>query len=334
VASRIDDSTIRPRSRSSAPVRRRSAVTGRPPPRRRGARASAGVHRRRRALAIVGLVLLAIAVAAVAGGGASERKRSEASSPPGLFDRIRTLAGTGPGSLLADRERALNAAVTRTLAYTPYVRVAGAQHREIALTFDDGPGPYTPEVLSILEHEDVPATFFEVGFEEQWFHDSTTRIAHDGDVIGDHTERHAPMAQLSPADQESQLLEQAAAIGRYGGRFPRLFRPPYGVWNAATLTLLARYRMLMVLWTVDTDDYEQPGVTAIVDSVLDGARPGAIVLLHDAGGNRTDTVAALPIIIHDLRARGYKLVTVPQLLLDNPAPRDQDIVGVTGLSGG
>ena len=85
----------------------------------------------------------------------------------------------------------------------------------------------------------------------------------------------------------------------------------------------------MVLWTVDTSDYREPGVAAIVHPAVSGARPGAIILMHDAGGNRSETVAALPIIIKRLRARGYKLVTVPKLLLDNPPPANQQITSVT-----
>ena len=73
------------------------------------------------------------------------------------------------------------------------------------------------------------------------------------------------------------------------------------MWNATTLALLHRYRMLMVLWTVDTNDYRLPGVPAIVEAAVDGARPGAIILLHDAGGDRSETVAALPKIIRELR---------------------------------
>jgi peptidoglycan/xylan/chitin deacetylase (PgdA/CDA1 family) len=235
---------------------------------------------------------------------------------------------------VAAREAAAeNAAIDRTLAYTPYVRIAGAQHREIALTFDDGPGPYTPQILSILHRDHVPATFFEVGVEERYFYSWTAAIAADGDVIGDHTEAHAQMSKLSPAGQRAQLLEQARSIGRYGARFPRLFRPPYGLWNAATLRLLHRYRMLMVLWTVDTNDYRKPGAGAIVRAAVAGARPGAIILLHDAGGNRSQTVAALPRIIAALRRRHYRLVTVPRLLLDNPAPRVQNIAAVIGTGG-
>jgi peptidoglycan/xylan/chitin deacetylase (PgdA/CDA1 family) len=161
--------------------------------------------------------------------------------------------------------------------------------------------------------------------EEQYFHASTAQIAALGDTIGDHTETHAPMSKLSKRDQRAELLQDTAAIGNWGAPFPRLFRPPYGTWDDTTLALLHRYRMLMVLWTVDTGDYRQPGVKAIVRATLDGAKPGAIILLHDAGGNRAQTVAAVPRIISALRKRGYELVTIPRLLLDNPPPHDQRI---------
>jgi peptidoglycan/xylan/chitin deacetylase (PgdA/CDA1 family) len=169
--------------------------------------------------------------------------------------------------------------------------------------------------------------------EEQYFHGSTTAILTMGDPIGDHTETHASMAKLSKRQQRQQLLEQTAAIGHLGAPFPRLFRPPYGTWDDTTLDLLHRYRMLMVLWTIDTNDYREPGVKAIVHAAVDRARPGAIILLHDAGGNRYETVQAVPKIIAALRARGYRFVTVPRLLLDNPAPHDQQITQAE-LSGG
>jgi peptidoglycan/xylan/chitin deacetylase (PgdA/CDA1 family) len=298
-------------------------------------RSMAPHHRRRRWLAALSLVALVLAaVLVVAGGGGTVRAPSVASpAPEGFFDRIRELAGSAAGSLAAREAAAENAAINRTLAYTPYVRIAGSQHREIALTFDDGPGPYTPQILATLKRHDVPATFFEVGVLERYFYGSTSAILAAGDAIGDHTEGHVAMSRLSVAGQRSQLLSDALAVQRRGARFPRLFRPPYGMWNRTTLALLRRYRMLMVLWTVDTGDYRRPGVKAIVRTVLSGARPGAIILLHDAGGNRSQTVKALPRIIAGLRRRGYRLVTVPRLLLDNPAPRGQNVAAVIGTGG-
>lgn len=273
-------------------------------------------------------IVLALAAAWVAGGGGAAHP--VANHPPAVFfARLKTLAGMGPGSIGA----AENAGVDRALTYTPYVRVAGSEHREIALTFDDGPGPYTPEIISILQRHRVPATFFEVGVLDRYFHASTSRILAAGDVIGDHTFHHAPMGRLSPRDQHAELSEGARAVQRYGAPFPRLFRPPYGLWNRGTLALLRHYRMLMVLWTVDTNDYRLPGSAAIVRAALTGAKPGAIILLHDGGGNRSETAAALPKIIAELRARGYRFVTVPRLLLDNPPPRDQDVYSLIGHGG-
>jgi peptidoglycan-N-acetylglucosamine deacetylase len=289
-------------------------------------------HRRRRAAALAAVAVIALVVGAVAGAsaGGGSHHAPKLTATGGYLRRIRALAGNGAGSFAVAQRAAETAAITRTLAYTPYVRRAGTQHKEIALTFDDGPGPYTPQILSVLERLHAPATFFEVGLEERYFHASTAKIVARGYPIGDHTQNHENMGKLSPKQQQSQLLQETVAIGNSGAPFPRMFRPPYGLWDNATLKLLKRYRMLMILWTVDTDDYELPGVSAIVNAAVRGARPGAIILMHDAGGNRSETVAALPGIIHQLRKRGYKLVTIPRLLLDNPAPKRQNVYLLSG----
>jgi peptidoglycan/xylan/chitin deacetylase (PgdA/CDA1 family) len=301
------------------------------PSRTRGRGAPLPHHRRRRAMALGLVAAIALIVgAAVGAGGAGAPTHLAVHAHASYFSRIQTLAGTGVGSFSAVEQTAQNTAIDRTLAYTPYVRIAGKQHREIALTFDDGPGPYTPQILAVLAREKVPGTFFEVGESEKYFHASTAQIVARGYPIGDHTETHPMMSKLSARDQQAELLRQTAQIGDFGAPFPRLFRPPYGLWNASTLRLLKKYRMLMVLWTVDTNDYEQPGVQAIVHAAVSGAQPGAIILMHDAGGTRTETVQALPVIISKLRARGYKLVTVPRLLLDNPASANQDIDALGG----
>jgi peptidoglycan-N-acetylglucosamine deacetylase len=271
---------------------------------------------RRRAAARVAAVLLIAAVVAVVltqvfGRGATGRssRRLEAS--------VRPVLSRGPSRA--------NEAIDRLLRRQPFITAGGPERREIALTFDDGPGPYTPRLLDELERLHVPATFFEIGFMFRWFHGSAVRELHTGDVIGDHTETHPPMALLSSSAQQAQIVDQTEWVRKYGGPFPRLWRPPYGSYNATTLQILRRLHMLMVLWTVDTHDYLRPGVATIVRRALAGARPGAIVLMHDAGGDRTQTIAALPLIVHALRAHGYRLVTVPQLILDDSPRHPQQL---------
>lgn len=292
-------------------------------------------HRRRRALAVAGglVLILIVVVAAVESGGAALRPPAPGAGQAGYLRSIQTLTGNGAGSVAARESAIQSAAIDRTLRYTPYVRIAGSQHRELSLTFDDGPGPYTPEIVAVLQQENVPATFFEVGVEERYFHAWTSEIVADGYPIGDHTFNHAAMSTLKKRQQQAQLVDEITATRAYGAPVTRLFRPPYGMWNSTTLSLLHQDRMLMVLWSVDTNDYRRPGVQAIVDAAVRGARPGAIILLHDAGGNRTQTVVALPKIIDALRQRGYRFVTVPQLLVDNPPPADQQILTVRGSGG-
>jgi peptidoglycan/xylan/chitin deacetylase (PgdA/CDA1 family) len=283
-------------------------------------------YRRRRlgAALVVALLAIVLVVALAASHG------SGAPSPAGA-DGHRPLAAAPSAPALDTRERD-EKAVSSVLAYTPFIRSGAGGKREIALTFDDGPGPYTPQVLDVLEREHVPATFFVIGVELRYFSASTVREIRDGFVIGDHTETHPMLAHLSAHDQREELFEQAARIELLGAPRPTLFRPPYGSFNQTTFALLHQMHMLMVLWSVDTDDYEQPGVEVIVHRALEGAAPGAIILMHDAGGDRAQTIAALPTIIGALRKRGYRLVTVPQLLHDDPPPAGQPLP--TNLSGG
>jgi len=274
-------------------------------------------YRRRRAGAGV-VVLLALAAILIVLASSGHR----ASAPP--------LQASGRVSHVRVRPRkdtiqAGEAAVANVFAYTPFVKQGSERARDIALTFDDGPGPYTPALLSVLERLRVHATFFVIGEELRYFSASTVREIEDGDVIGDHTETHLALASLSAHDQHEELFEQILHIEALGGRRPTLFRPPYGSFNHTTIHELHALHLLMVLWSVDTGDYQKPGVPVIIERVLAGAHPGAIILMHDAGGDRTQTIAALPTIIHDLRARGYHLVTVPELLIDDPPPAGEPL---------
>lgn len=223
-------------------------------------------------------------------------------------------------------------AIDDVRAYAPAVVSGGDRGKEVALTFDDGPGPYTARLVQTLDRLHVHATFFTVGSQEQYFAAGTAAALAAGDAVEDHSESHPMMGKLSPHDQYEQLFEPMARIEIAGGTRPRLFRPPYGSFNATTFRELRRLHLLMVLWSVDTGDYARPGVQAIVQSALAGAKPGAIILMHDAGGDRSETIAALPEIVSGLRKRGLYPVTVPRLLLDDPPPHGQRIP--TSLTGG
>jgi peptidoglycan-N-acetylglucosamine deacetylase len=276
------------------------------------------VRRLRRGAALV-LGALVVAILLVRAGS----NRQQALPAPAATKQVK--ARTLPARAAGLPEDDQNAAVSSVLAYTPFVKEGADHGRDIALTFDDGPGPYTPGVLSVLERLHVQATFFVIGAMLRYFSASTVRAIKDGDVIGDHTETHPEMALLSAHEQYEELFEQIARVELLGGPRPVLFRPPYGSFNATTMRELHRLHLLMTLWSVDTGDYLQPGVSVIVQRVLAGAHPGAIILMHDAGGTRTETIEALPTIIDDLRARGFHLVTVPQLLHDDPPPAGQPL---------
>jgi peptidoglycan/xylan/chitin deacetylase (PgdA/CDA1 family) len=214
-------------------------------------------------------------------------------------------------------------AIKRVLAYTSYVELAGRRRAEVALTFDDGPSQYTRAILRILRRTRAPATFFVIGRWARRYPRLVAAEARDGFEVGDHTETHPFLSLLSPAAQKAQIVQAGDRVRRAGAPYPRLFRAPYGSFDQATLQILGERGLLMVLWSADTKDYSRPGAGKIIYSAVSGGQPGAIILMHDGGGNRSQTVAALPRIILRLRQRGFRLVTVAQLVADDPPPNRQ-----------
>ena len=224
------------------------------------------------------------------------------------------------------------------LAYTPYISRGSARRREIALTFDDGPGPYTAHLLRQLRRLRAPATFFYVGQQLRYWGPALRSELKHGFAVANHTENHPMLRHLNARAQRSQILKATKAAAGWGAPPPRLFRPPYGSYDATTLKLLRRMRMLMVLWTTDTGDFRRPGTKVIVQTALRGARPGAIILMHDAGGIRDQTIVALPPTVTDC-ALVVKTRTGPAVimtLLDAPEagvrvavklPRPGDLIG-------
>jgi peptidoglycan/xylan/chitin deacetylase (PgdA/CDA1 family) len=286
-------------------------------------------RRRRRLTTLAGLALAAIAVAlvasVVAGGGGR--------SPHATTSVVATAVPTTPAvhrvshhasHAATTGEAALElAAIRRAAAANDYVVRGSAHKRLVALTFDDGPGPTTPRILAWLKAHHVPATFFLIGASARAQPKLVREEVAAGDAVGDHTETHADLGRLSVADQQNQISGGEQAITAITGRHVRLFRPPYGSFDPDTLGLLRNAGLLMVLWTVDTKDYSMPGVDKIVFTALSGARAGTIILFHDGGGDRSQTLAALPRIVHRLRIKGYRLVTVPKLLVSDPVPANQ-----------
>jgi peptidoglycan-N-acetylglucosamine deacetylase len=284
------------------------------------------VYRRRRAVAvIVALAFLALAVAALGSHGGGKHTTAKAAAHARVA--VKRTAVEEQALTKAAEEKAID----HVLSYTPAITAGGPHGNELALTFDDGPGPYTQQLVGVLDRYHVHATFFAIGEEERYFSPGTLAELRSGDVVGNHTETHPMMASLSAHDQYEELFEQIARIELLDGPRPRLFRPPYGSFDTTTFRLLHKLHLLMVLWSTDTEDYTLPGVQAIEQSALAGAHPGAIILMHDAGGNRSETIAALPTIIEGLRRKGLHPVTVPRLMLDDPPTPGQPIP--TSLAG-
>ena len=186
-----------------------------------------------------------------------------------------------------------------------------AAGKMVALSFDDGPSIYTPQVLSILNHYGVHATFFEIGEEVATYPGNSRKVIASGDAIGNHTWSH-PV--LTVANVGRQVSRAEAEIDRTTGYQPCLLRPPYGDGSPAVISAVRRMGLLSIIWDVDPRDWSLPGTSAIVHRVLSAVHPGAIVIMHDGGGPRSETVQALQTIVPTLLARGYRLVTIPRLL--------------------
>jgi peptidoglycan/xylan/chitin deacetylase (PgdA/CDA1 family) len=184
----------------------------------------------------------------------------------------------------------------------------------VALTFDDGPWPGTPAFLSVLERAHVVATFFQIGNQVATYGPAVDRrMLADGDAIGDHTWDHAIVAG-GGSFAASEITRTAAAIRRLTGFTPCVFRAPYGAVGPSLISTARSLGFTTIQWDVDPRDWSLPGADAIYVRVVGAVRPGSIVIQHDGGGDRSQTLAALPREIATLKARGYRFVTVPELL--------------------
>ncbi|MCI3226442.1 polysaccharide deacetylase family protein [Streptomyces sp. NP-1717] len=184
--------------------------------------------------------------------------------------------------------------------------------RSIVLTFDDGPDPkYTPGILKTLRAHDVRAMFFVCGQMAKGQGDLLREMADDGHIVANHSWSHPELPTLKPARIREEMERTSEVIDRTLGLPPVWFRAPYGSWNRHTFKIGAELGMEPLAWTLDTLDWKSPGTGKIVRRVLDGAAPGVVVLSHDAGGDRSQSVAALRDYLPRLLKKGYG-ITVPR----------------------
>ena len=193
--------------------------------------------------------------------------------------------------------------------------------RRVALTFDDGPDPrWTPKIATLLRREHVRATFFVIGSQAARHPDIVRRLVRDGNEIGNHTFTHVALSNGSYGERKLQLdLTEAVLVG-ITGRNTRLLRPPYSATPDAVtpvderdIAQLAGDRYVVVLANYDSEDWRRGAVERIVGRASPPGRTGGIVMLHDGGGDRSKTVVAVARLIPQLKARGFRFVTVSQL---------------------
>ncbi len=198
--------------------------------------------------------------------------------------------------------------VTRVKVDKPYV----------ALTFDDGPHrTLTPRVLDILKKHGAHATFFVLGRSAVGKSSILARMVEEGHEVGNHSWSHINMRSSSEEQIFREMDRTNATIERATGYTPWVMRPPYGAFNSRLAnSIYKRYGTPAILWDVDTQDWRRPGVQKVVRRAVDRARPGSVILLHDI---HPSTIAAVEDIVTGLQARGFKLVTVSELLASGPA---------------
>ena len=176
----------------------------------------------------------------------------------------------------------------------------------IYLTFDDGPHPtWTPQIMRLLDAYNARATFYVLGQWVQHYPWLTRQLADAGHVVANHSLSHANLARLSAQGVAHEIWSTQNLVENAIGRRPTLFRPPFGAANWTVRNQAARAGLSLELWDIDTNDWRLPGARAIADRVTANAYPGAVVLMHDGGGNRRQTVDAVELILWRLSRRGY-----------------------------
>lgn len=199
------------------------------------------------------------------------------------------------------------------------IKCGSTDEKVVALTFDDGPDEtFTPQILDLLKKYDIKATFFVVGENVQYNKKLIKREFEEGHEIGNHTYTHINVSKNGYNKIKKEIGDTQEEIKSVTGVYPKFFRPPYRSISKDMCEIIKQNDMNIVLWSyVDARDWSNPGVTSIVKSIEDGIQNGCIILLHDYNRIRapkSQTVKALEIMIPDLLQKGYKFVTVSELI--------------------
>ena len=287
----------------------------------------AAIRRRRRGALLVVALLVAF-------GATAYLLRPSADAPPAAADPTATMSAVDIAARKAAENAKEGAKATEeveTRAWsigefasqvpsTDGVNAGTSKGNAVALTFDDGPGQDTWDVLALLRRYKMHATFFVIG---QNIADNPGVIeaaVRDGHVVGDHSMTHASLPSLDKAGLAREIDGTKALIQAAAGRAPTIMRPPFGDFTGKTNEYARSRGMLPVLWTIDTNDWDLRDPGAIAANVLGSPalKPGAIILLHDGTADRQATVNALPMILDGLVERGLRSVTIPELLRQGP----------------
>ena len=230
-------------------------------------------------------------------------------SAPAQHEPSISISAAGPVST-APRPRRVPASYNAVNTSRPFV----------ALTFDDGPHPeYTPQLLDILRNEGVRATFYVIGRSVQTYPEIARRIVAEGHEIANHSWSHPRLTALSASRLKTEMANTSDIIQKVTGRRPTNMRPPYGAVNERVRqSMFKDHGFDVIMWSVDPLDWRRPGAEVVRQRLVDGAKPGGILLAHDI---HPGTIEAMPGTIRDLKAKGFGFATVSQLLAlqDHPS---------------
>jgi len=274
-----------------------------------------GKHMTAAAMAAVMFAALA-ACAGTATNGADGASNAVVPATPFLIPTSPTLAAPQPVDPV--QQPALQPAVQAVSISTASVPGPAlftgpkpTRGKVIYLTFDDGPSTYSPAILDLLKGYNAKATFFVIGGQVGTRGKVVRRERNDGHLVGNHSWNHPDLTRLSSSQVSYQLVRTNRAIRAAGLPQPTCMRPPYGAYNKSVLRVTNQLQLREVMWSIDSRDWTKPGASTIARRVISGARNGSIVLLHDGGGNRSQTVAATRAILRTLGRQGYRFESLP-----------------------